>query len=231
MKYTTIFFDLDDTLIDTAQSNKEALQDIFAKYSLSKYYDNFDSFYNKYKKINNHLWDLYAENKITKEKLKSERFMNTLKGHWEISIEQSLDINEEFLAIVNTKKNVIDGAIEILEYLAPKYKLYILSNGFEEVQDKKIAKAEMESYFAKVILSDHIGVNKPNPEIFKHALEMAQASNKETIMIGDNINTDILGAKNSQIDQVWYNPHKLVDEQSINPTYTIAKLDELKNIL
>ncbi len=231
MKYTTIFFDLDDTLVDTAQNNKEALRDIYTDYKFDEHYPGFDVFYRKFQSINLNLWDLYAHNKITKDTLKITRFMDTLKGSVEISPEESLKMNDDFLERVNTKKNVIEGVKDILEYLKPKYQLYILSNGFEEVQDHKMRNANLKPYFEKVILSDHIGVNKPSPQIFNYALDQARVSNNSTIMIGDNINTDIMGAKNSNIDQVWYNPGNLADEYNIKPTYTIQNLGELKQIL
>lgn len=231
MKYTTLFIDLDDTLIDTAQNNKEALHDIFIDYKIENYIENFDQFYSTYNVINNNLWDIYSQNKITKETLKTERFKNTLKGFIDLTDEESLKLNDNFLQRVNTKKNVIDGSIETLDYLSQKYKLYILSNGFTEVQDTKIRNAKMDSYFTKVILSDHIGINKPHPDIFTHALNEAKATNKETLMIGDNIKADVSGAKNSNIDQVWYNPKNAIDEMNIKPTYTINRLEELKAFL
>jgi len=231
MKYTTIFFDLDDTLVDTAQNNKEALQDIYVDYSFNNNFPTFENFYKKFQSINLNLWDLYAHNKITKDILKTTRFKDTLKGTAEISPKESLKINDDFLERVNTKKNIIDGMKDVLDYLKPKYQLYILSNGFEEVQDKKMENANIKPYFNKVILSDHVGVNKPDPKIFNYALSEAKVSNKDTIMIGDNLNTDIMGAKNSNIDQIWYNPNNLSDEFAVNPTYTIQSLDELKKIL
>lgn len=231
MKYTTLFFDLDDTLVDTIQNNKEALFDIYEEYELTKYFPSFDIFYNKFKIINADLWERYAHGKITKDYLRETRFMKTLDGILKLTVGESLQMNDDFLDRANTKKNVIQGGKEILEYLFPKYDMYILSNGFQEVQSHKMDNAELNPYFKKVILSDHIGKNKPHPAIFSHALEEAKANKSEVIMIGDNTDTDILGAKNSGIDQIWFNPKNLPDTNNIAPTYTITNLSELKNIL
>lgn len=231
MKYTTIFFDLDDTLIDTAQSGKEGLKDIYKQYKLENYFPLFDEFYNRYQKINLNLWDLYEHGKIDKQELKTERFQKTLEGYINLTAQQALNLNEEFMQLVSSKKNNIEGAIEILEYLQPKYRLHILSNGFKEIQDYKIEKAGMSSYFTHVVLSDHIGKNKPHPLIFEHALLKANTDSASSIMIGDNIKTDITGAKNSKMDQVWFNPHGKEDIEDIHPTYQIKKLEELRNIL
>ncbi len=231
MKYTTIFFDLDDTLIDTEQNSRDSLKDIYTDYQFSNYFPSLDDFTKKYMQINLHLWDLYEHGHITKDTLQTERFKQTLEGFISLSPEQSLDINHDFLARTTIKKNVIGGVKEVLEYLYPKYPLYILSNGFEEIQERKMQTAELKPYFKKVILSDHIGKNKPHPDIFLHALKEANSTHTNSIMIGDNIRTDITGAKNSEIDQVWYNPQNLSDEYNVSPTYTIQNLEELKNIL
>lgn len=231
MKYKTIFFDLDDTLVDTVQNNKEALEDIYEEYKLHELFSSFLDFYKKFQELNSNLWELYAYGKITKEELKKERFKKSLEGVINITTEKSLKMNDDFLDRASTKKNVILEGKEILEYLYPQYNMYILSNGFQEVQSHKMNNARLNPYFKKVILSDHIGKNKPHPDLFDYALEVAQTDRKEAIMIGDNLNTDIMGAKNSGIDQIWFNPSNLPDSEKIRPTFTITRLDELKGIL
>lgn len=231
MKYTTIFFDLDDTLIDTTLNSKQVLEEVYIDYTINKYYPTFDDFYNKYQSINLHLWDQYEQNLISKKELKTGRFQQTLKDFTSITSEQSLEINNDFMGRVSNKSNIIDGVKPILEYLHSKYHLYIISNGFLEVQDKKIKNAGLELYFKDVFLSDHVGKNKPHPLIFNHALNKTGSNCKECIMIGDNIHTDIIGAKNLGIDQIWFNPKSLNDSGNIAPTYTIKALKEIETIL
>lgn len=231
MKYTTIFFDLDDTILDTVQNSKDALQELYSDYQFSNYFSDFNNFYFRYQSINTHLWDLYEQNQIEKDYLMSERFAKTLEDHKTISKDQSLEINYDFMSRVSNRKNIISGAIEILDYLQAKYKMYVVSNGFKEVQDKKIWNAGVGNYFNKVILSDHVGKNKPHPVIFSYALNEACANASDCIMIGDNIKTDIIGAKNSGIDQIWYNPKGLEDINNVSPNYTIESLSQLRDIL
>lgn len=231
MKYTTIFFDLDDTLIDTSLNSKQVLEEVYTDYTINKYYPTFDDFYNKYQSINLHLWDQYEQNLISKEELKKGRFQQSLREFTSITTEQSLEMNNDFMGRVSDKKNIIEGVENILEYLQPKYHLYIISNGFLEVQDKKIKNAGLDTYFKDVFLSDHVGKNKPHPLLFNHALKKANTTSNDCVMIGDNISTDIIGAKNLGIDQIWFNPKNTKDTDKIEPTYTIRTLNDIRTIL
>lgn len=231
MKYTTIFFDLDDTILDTVKNSKEALTEIYTDYKLGNYFLSFGDFYAKYQSINNNLWDLYEQNLIHKNELMAGRFAKSLNGLVSLSANQSLAMNHDFLARTSSKKNIIEGATEILEYLKQKYEMYVLSNGFTEVQYKKIEYAGVQDYFKGIILSDQVGINKPHPIIFNYALDKANVLADNVVMIGDNINTDIVGAKNAGIDQIWFNPKRVSDTENISPKYEIRSLYELKNIL
>ena len=125
-------------------------------------------------------------------------------------------------------------AREVLEYLRPRYRMYILSNGFTELQSRKMHSAGIESYFDGVILSEDIGVNKPNPEIFYHALRVAGVGASEALMIGDNLEVDIAGASRVGIDQVYYDLAASGDDAvslKPSPTYVISSLLDLKGIL
>jgi putative hydrolase of the HAD superfamily len=231
MKYTTVFFDLDDTLVDTLQNSKEALIELYAEYKIDRFFVSFEAFFEVFVRTNIHLWNLYEHNHIDKQTLKEERFKQALDGFWYLTSKESFEMNEDFLTKVSNKRNIIHGVNQMLEYLYPKYQLYILSNGFEEVQAKKLDSVKLTHYFKKIILSDHIGINKPDAQLFIHALNEAKISNAQAIVVGDNINTDIIGAKNSNIDQVWYNPRKVIDHTGVKPTYSIHELCELRDIL
>lgn len=230
MKYSTIFFDLDDTLINTTVNNLHSLQEIFNKYEFNNYYENFDDFHSVFAPHNLSLWKLYEQNSITKTELKSQRFFVPFRHISSITQEKALEINDAFMFGTAGKKRLIEGATELLDKLKPVYKLVILSNGFEEVQYKKLEKAGLTHYFDKIILSDNLGVNKPHPDLFQHALNVTKACRKETVMIGDNWNSDITGAKNSNIDQIWFNPKGLPAKEFI-PTHTVGKLYEIEDIL
>ena len=139
-------------------------------------------------------------------------------------------MNDEFLERTTVKTKLIPHAMEILEYLRPSYRLYILSNGFREVQFKKLSNSGLSPYFAKMILSEDACIQKPHKAIFDFALKNTNSRRSETLMIGDSWDADIVGAHNAKIDQLWFNPKNL-SKNGFTPTYTIQSLLEIKNIL
>jgi len=231
MKYTTVFLDLDDTLIDTIQNTVDTVEEIYKDHNLSKYFDSFDDFYtNSFRPSNLFLWKEYEQQRISKEYLLRNRFIKAFQTVSDIDERYALEINNDYLKRVVRKPTLIPGCIEILEYLKSKYNIYILSNGFTEMQYEKIENAGLTEYFDDVILSDKIGINKPQKGIFDYAINRSGTLREKVIMIGDNYSTDITGAYKAGIDQVWYNPKQLESEE-LNPTYIINRLTEIKNIL
>lgn len=229
-RYSTIFIDLDDTLWDTQSNNKEALREIYDKRGWENHFPSFQHFHDIYLPINNHLWDLYAQGKISKPELIRRRITEPLATAIHVDEATATAINDELLAYTSAKTKLIDGAKELSEYLHSKYQLVIVSNGFEEVQYKKMRGAGIESYFQHVVLSDQVGTNKPHPEIFSVALQKANAQPDEVLMIGDSWTSDIVGAKNSGIDQMWFNPHG-ASLGEFSPTYVIKHLLDICRII
>lgn len=230
MKYTDILLDLDDTLIDTAENTRITVGEIYEDYNFGNYFPSFNDFYTIYYANVSRLWQLYSHGKITKKTLQRERFLGALNTVEEITEEQALAINDDFIARIMEKGVLIEGAKELLDYLSPKYKIHILSNGFTEMQYKKMDSAGLSSYFDKVILSDIVGVNKPHSDIFAYAMNEVGRNKNEVIMIGDNVVNDIQGAYDYGIDQIWFNPEG-ISPGDIKPTYTVRSLDEIKTIL
>lgn len=229
-KYTDILLDLDDTLIDTIENTRQTLVELYDDYNFGNYFPSFDDFYTIYYANVSQLWEMYGQGKISKVTLQRERFIAPLSLVEDISEEKALAINDDYIERIMQKKILIDGAVDLLDYLKSKYKIHILSNGFTEMQYIKMDNAGLTGYFDKVILSDAVGVNKPHPHLFDYALKEAGAERDTTIMIGDNLSTDIGGAYNSGIDQIWYNPGgKPVGD--FQPTYIVDKLSAIKNIL
>ncbi|MGL5920121.1 MAG: HAD family hydrolase, partial [Bacteroidales bacterium] len=144
--------------------------------------------------------------------------------------EDALKINEDFLVNTTLKTKLVPDAIELLEHLKPKYKLYILSNGFKEVQYKKIKNSGLDSYFDKVLLSDDIGYNKPHQKIYEYALKSTNSKKDASLMIGDNFDTDITGARNFKMDQIYFR-NGVQYVTTFEPTYTVDSLLEIKRIL
>lgn len=231
MRYTDILIDLDDTLIDTATNTKDTVREIYNDYHLNKYFDMFDSFFSFYHTNVSKLWDMYNKGQISKDEIQKNRFHSSLGHLKDFDNERIQTINSDYIGRIMKKETLIEGALELLEYLKPRYKIHILSNGFTEMQYTKMESAGLScNYFTNIILSDKVGVNKPHPDIFKYAIEKTGVTPNNIIMIGDNIQTDIKGAYDSNIDQIWFNPEdKPFDE--FKPTYIINKLSEIKNIL
>jgi putative hydrolase of the HAD superfamily len=230
MAYKNLFIDLDDTLWDIHQNARECLHEIYRDYGFDEFYTTFEDYYNVYFPGNNYLWGLYREGKINKDELIVERFLLPLRPFGIDDPSYAKSLSDDFLERTTHKTKLIDGAIDLLEYLKPAYRMYILSNGFREVQHKKIKNSGLRPYFDKVILSEDAGKNKPHPDFFTYALEVTNSRRDETLMIGDSWDADIVGAYNSQIDQVWLNP-KDEKPKGFEPTFTVQKLEEIKRIL
>jgi len=229
-KYKNLFIDLDDTLWDTHNNNKECLEELYADYNFSRHYKSFEAFYDIYMPNNLKLWEQYRNHKIDRQTLIIERFRYILSPMGIEDVKSVLSINNDFLQRTTTKTRLIPGSIELLEYLRPSYRLFILSNGFREVQFKKLSNSGLANYFERMILSEDANIQKPHKEIFDFALKNTNSRRNETLMIGDSWDADIIGAYNSKIDQLWLNPDK-VPAIGFTPTYTVQSLEEIKKIL
>lgn len=229
-RYQNIFIDLDDTIYDFAAASRESFEEAYNLLGYERYFNSFNHFMSLYEPHNLELWGLYGEGKITKAELNSDRYSYPLRMVGIENQELADTFCREVLGRIPTKNKVIPGAVELLEYLYPKYNLYILSNGFKELQEHKMQTAGLRKYFKKIVLSDDIGINKPNPELFIHALQVANSTTEESIMIGDMFDTDITGAAGVGMDQIFYN-RKGLELLPFEPTYTIRNLLQIKEIL
>ncbi|MCW1735905.1 YjjG family noncanonical pyrimidine nucleotidase [Anaerorudis cellulosivorans] len=232
MAYKNLFIDLDDTLWDIHQNGKECLEEIYRDYRYNQFYETFEDFYRVYMPSNNYLWGLYREGKISKDELIVERFLFPLRRFGIDDPYYAKKVSDDFLERTTHKTKLIDGTIDLLEYLKPKYRMHILSNGFSEVQYKKIENSGLRPYFSKVILSEDAGINKPHPDFFTYALKVTNSRRDETLMIGDSWDADIVGAYNSRIDQLWLNSDSKNERPTdFKPTFTVHSLEEIKGIL
>lgn len=227
-RYQSIFFDLDDTLWNTAANARDSFRETYHLFHLNRFFPSFESFYTIYQENNERLWADYAAGRVsTKEELNERRFSYPLK---QVGVDDPELVNEYsayFLSVVPLKEKLIPSAREVLNELKRrKYRLFILSNGFRELQDCKMRSANIHSYFEKVVLSDDIGVLKPNPLLYYFALSATQSELRTSIMIGDNFNTDITGAYKVGMDQVFFNPG-CKEDLSFKPTYEIKDLKEI----
>lgn len=231
--YKTLFIDLDNTLYDFSGNSREAYIAVYNLLDYDRWFRSFEHYYEIYEEYNLRLWALYAEGKITKEHLNAERYSHPLRVVGAPDPEAiGAQFWDEAMKRLPLGSRLMPHAKEILTYLRPKYKMYILSNGFTELQSRKMQSAGIAHYFDGMILSEDIGVNKPNPAIFTHALRVAESTAEESLMIGDNYEVDIEGAQRVGIDQVFYNISKKdLNPEHPQPTFTITSLLELKKIL
>ena len=229
-EYKAIFLDWDDTIGDWKGAEHKALRDIYAHYHLGTLYATPVDYIAAYKPYNLELWGMYGRGEVTKEKLHFERFyrpIERLEARGEKRKELAHEIGDVFLQLTNKYFSVLPGAAEVVRELAKRYPLTIISNGFKEVQYYKFAHSGLAECFAHTIISEEVGINKPQPEIFRIALQMNGVTADEAIMIGDSYSSDIAGAKNAGIDQIWLHEGE-TDETA---TFIVPKLKDVLNIL
>jgi putative hydrolase of the HAD superfamily len=200
-----VFFDLDHTLWDFDKNSALTFDKIF---KINKIEIDIDQFLEIYVPINFQYWKLYREDKIDKNKLRFGR-LNDAFNILQIEVKRSMiyKLSDDYITYLCTFNNLFEGTIEILEYLKSKYQLHIITNGFKEVQQGKLNNSNINHFFTTVTNSEMVGVKKPNPKIFNHALNIANANLQNSIMIGDNFEADVEGALNIGLDAICFNYH------------------------
>lgn len=231
--YKTILIDLDDTLWATQTNNKEAIHQLYLEEGWAGGYDSFDHFWSLYWPCNEALWHRYRHSEITKYELTIERFRRPLEAIRHFTEEEILRFNERFLYLSSRKTGVVEGAIELLQYLRSLYKVVVVSNGFTEVQWRKMEVSGIAPYIDATVLSEEVGISKPYKGIFDQALSRSHTRRSEAIMIGDSWDADILGAQNAKLPSIWFNPSRLpFPEQVLRyPVAEVARLDEIPTLL
>ena len=230
MPYKNLFFDLDDTLWAFSANARDTYEEMYRKYDYDRFFDSFEHYYSLYQRRNLELWAEYADGKVTKEELNRQRYLYPLEavGAGDSALAEAYE--KDALATIPTKSKLMPHAREVLEYLSAKYNLYILSNGFKELQFHKMRSSDIDKYSRKVVLSDDIGILKPWPEIFHFALSATQSELNDSLMIGDSWENDIAGAAGVGMHQVFYNLSGRTD-LPFTPTYQITDLKELLDLL
>ena len=236
--YKAIFLDWDDTIGDWTTAEHKALQDIYRTYHLDRLYPTFEDYLNAYKPYNLELWGMYGRGEVTKEKLHFERFYKPLKSErlkvkGERREPETLahEIGAEFLRLTNKYFCLLPDAAEVVKYLAAKYPLTIVSNGFKEVQYYKFEHSGLAPYLTHTLISEEVGINKPQPGIFAIALERNGITAAEAIMIGDSYSSDIAGAKAAGIDQIWVRNDGNDGNDVMSATYIVPKITDIMEIL
>jgi putative hydrolase of the HAD superfamily len=223
---TDVFFDLDHTLWDFEKNSSLTFAKILTQNEINIA---LSDFLEVYVPTNFAFWKLYREEKITKEQLRYQRLKSVFdKLELVVSDEMILKLADEYIQYLSSYNHLFPNTIAILDYLKPKYKLHIITNGFQEIQDKKMRASNIDGYFEHVINSETAGVKKPNPLIFKAGLNHANVAAKNAIMIGDSLEADIIGAKALGIHVLHFNAH---NEPHHEVCPIIHDLSEIKTYL
>ena len=229
MKYRHIFIDLDRTIYDFDKSTHDTFLELFDKFELNDRRVPFEPFFELYKKNNVALWGQYREGKVTKKFLNVHRFDITFNQFGINDRAFAGRFASDYLLNSPLKKALFPDVKEVLEYLSEKYTLHIITNGFEEVQKTKMEANDLNKYFDTVTTSEEAQAKKPNKAIFELAFKKAKATAEESLMVGDDIDVDILGARNIGMDQVFCNYDEIPHNSDI--TFEIFKFSEIKDIL
>ena len=254
-QYKAVFIDWDDTIGDFIGAAKLALQEMYDKYHLSDYFASYEEFVSLYKPHNLELWDKYGKDQVTKAFLRVDRFLwpllhgsklasspfasagsPTTSVSWGALSPHRLSqlaeqMSEDFLHLTTAHFSLLPGAEELVRYLAEKYPLTVVTNGFVEVQYEKFDKSGLRDCFAHIVLSEEVGCQKPNPRIFEEALRMNGLQAEDVVMIGDSWNSDIQGAINAGIDQIWIHKSKDPLPEGQSATFLVQSLSEVMEIL
>lgn len=223
---TDVFFDLDHTLWDFEKNSALTFEKIFLENKIDV---DIADFLNVYVPINFRFWKLYREEKIQKPELRYQRLKSTFdRIQHPVSDEIINKLASEYIANLSTFKHLLPHTTEVLEYLKPNYKLHIITNGFQEIQEKKLRNSNIIEYFEHIVNSEMAGVKKPNPIIFELALQKANISAGCALMIGDNMEADILGAQALGFHTIHFNAN---NEPFHDYCPMITKLSEIKRYL
>lgn len=228
-RYRHLFFDLDHTLWDFRTNSREVLAAMHHEHGLAERgVPSAAELIVAYEEINEGLWDRYAKGHLPKEVMRVLRFRNTLLAFGLKDEHLAVRMGDDYLDRTPRKTALFPGAIELIRELRPHYGLHIITNGFEATQATKLTASELRPYFDHVVCSETAGCAKPDVRIFQRALKLARATAEESLMIGDNADADISGARNAGMDQAHFAPEASGDPSA---TYRIHQLDELRFLL
>jgi len=227
MKHSLFLFDLDDTLLDFRASEKLSFEGVLRELG---YRDSVDELFQQYQGINIGLWRAFEAGTVSKDFLKVERFRKTFAANGlELDPQRA---SHRYLESLSENVVLIDGARRLYQSLAAHGEVGIITNGVASIQDRRIASSGLGDYISFTATSEACGHAKPDSRFFEYATKMARSFNKEaTIIVGDRLDADILGANRFGIESCWYNPDRLTNDTEALPTFEAAHLDEIAPLL
>jgi len=227
VKFRYILFDADGTLYDYEHSELRAFRNTMQNFGIDK---DIDQLHTSYKEINYAIWRDFEEHRITAKELREERFRRFLTK--EQLLHDCKKMSKIYIDHLSKGTALLDGAIEIIEYVGSKYSVSLITNGLADVQYSRIRNSEFKNSFEHIFISEEIGFPKPMKEIFEHVFKTLGYPEKgEVLIVGDSFRSDIVGGNNYGISTCWFNPKNLANENGFEPDYEIQKLLELRAIL
>ncbi len=227
-RYKHIFFDLDRTLWDFDRNMQLTLEELYERYKLEQQFNDFGNFLSAFNVQNERLWNEYRHGRLSKDILRWKRFELTLKEYGINNQHLAEIMGEEYVKESPMKTALVPHTREVLEHLQKNYQLHIITNGFSEVQFTKLKLCGIDNFFTRVTTSEISGYHKPHPLAFAHPLSSVNAKKSESIMVGDDLEIDIIGARKFGIDQIFLNIEGTEHNEKV--THEIASLLELKRI-
>ncbi len=242
--YRAVFIDWDDTIGDWIHVARKSQNELYDKYRLKEWFETPDEWFEKYNTHNTELWVRYGKNEISKDYLYLDHFLFPLCRQIGITTdmapkrlrEMAKKMADDYVYLTNTYCRLMTDAEEVVRYLAGKYPLTVVSNGFVECQHYKMEHTGLLPYFKHIVLSEEVNIQKPNPQIFDKAIEMNRTEipdlqKSEVIMIGDSYTSDIAGAKAAGIDSIWVLTGEAPEEQKHDATYIVSRLRDVMILL
>lgn len=209
---------------DFEKNSALAFEAILEKHNINV---NVEEFVSLYVPINTKYWKLYQDDEVTQEELRYGRLKDAFNAvNYAISDDLIQLLSEEYIHFLPQYNHLFEGTIELLNYLKPKYKLHIITNGFNEIQYNKLKNSNIAHYFETVTNSENAGFKKPSPHIFHYALDLARSKKETSIMIGDNFEADIQGALNVGIDAIMFNEHNIEITENIKQVNNLLAIKE-----
>ncbi|WP_346883363.1 YjjG family noncanonical pyrimidine nucleotidase [uncultured Algibacter sp.] len=223
---TDVFFDLDHTLWDFDKNSALTFDKIFKTHAVDV---DLNAFLKIYQVLNLKYWKLYRDEKITKDALRFNRLNDAFVAiNFDVSESLINKLSDDYIVYLTSFNHLFNYTLDVLDYLKPKYNLYIISNGFEDIQNKKLTNSNIIKYFKTITNADMVGIKKPNPEIFNHALKSANTTFRKSIMIGDSYEADILGALNVGMNAIFFDNNTVTLKENVK---CISSLLQLKAYL
>ncbi|MBQ7797466.1 MAG: YjjG family noncanonical pyrimidine nucleotidase [Lachnospiraceae bacterium] len=224
-KYEVLLFDVDGTLLDFDKAEAEGIEGLLKHFDVPVTEENK----HKYHLTNKRYWEALERGEITRDQVLSLRFEEYF-GDFGIQV-NGAKVDDLYRQYLNASAVLIDGAIDLLEYLKGKYPLYIVTNGVAETQYNRLAKSGLDKYFDGIFISEEANAQKPQPEFFEYCFEkMGRRDVEHMLIIGDSLTSDMRGGNNAGIDTMWYNPKHEENKTEVHLDYIVTTLAELKDM-